>query len=140
MIKVIALDLEGTLISNAVSQFPRPGLLDFLNKCKSMCSRVVIFTTVREEVFRAVAKLLVSESCAPDWFETIEYINWHGKTKNLSFIPDVAVDEALLVDDMHLYVHPGQEASWVEISKFEHPYPETDTELSSILNEIQKRM
>jgi hypothetical protein len=32
-ISVLALDLEGTLISNAVSQFPRPGLLAFLECC-----------------------------------------------------------------------------------------------------------
>jgi len=30
MIKVITLDLEGTLISNAMSQIPRPGLFEFL--------------------------------------------------------------------------------------------------------------
>ena len=28
--RVLAMDLEGTLVSNAVSQLPRPGLYDFL--------------------------------------------------------------------------------------------------------------
>jgi hypothetical protein len=32
-IKVIALDLEGTLISNARRQIPRPGLYQFLEAC-----------------------------------------------------------------------------------------------------------
>lgn len=140
MIKVIALDLEGTLISNAVSQFPRPGLYEFLNQCKALCPRVVIFTTVREEVFRKVAKLLVLEGNAPDWFERIEYIDWSGKTKNLNYIPGVVPGEVLLVDDMSLYVHEGQEESWVEVEKYENPYPDTDSELGNVLNEIQKRM
>lgn len=30
---IIALDLEGTLISNAVTQFPRPGLRTFIDEC-----------------------------------------------------------------------------------------------------------
>jgi hypothetical protein len=35
-IKVLALDLEGTLISNAMSQIPRPGLYDFLEKVNNL--------------------------------------------------------------------------------------------------------
>ena len=45
---VIALDLEGTLISNAVSQFPRPGLYSFLEYCQENFSRIVIFTAVKD--------------------------------------------------------------------------------------------
>ena len=56
MIEVIALDLEGTLISNAISQIPRPGLNKFLELCRSITNRVVIFTAVKEEVFRGIAK------------------------------------------------------------------------------------
>lgn len=32
---ILAMDLEGTLISNVVSQIPRPGLLDFLGCVRS---------------------------------------------------------------------------------------------------------
>ena len=41
---VVAIDLEGTLISNAVSQFPRPGLYYFLEYCYKNFDRLVIFT------------------------------------------------------------------------------------------------
>ena len=53
--KVIALDLERTLISNAVSQFPRHGLFDFLENCRSISERIVIFTTVEDILFRSIA-------------------------------------------------------------------------------------
>jgi len=71
---VLALDLEGTLISNAMSQIPRPGLAHFLSQCKELFPRVVVFTTVKEELFRKIAGLLVEESVAPSWFADVEYI------------------------------------------------------------------
>jgi hypothetical protein len=54
----IALDLEGTLISNAVSQFPRPGLFTFLEYCHQNFDRVVIFTAVNEVRFRSISRTL----------------------------------------------------------------------------------
>ena len=45
---VLALDLEGTLISNAMSCIPRPGLFAFLEGCREMFARVVLFTAVLE--------------------------------------------------------------------------------------------
>jgi len=33
---ILALDLEGVLITNAISQFPRPGLRQFLTQCEEM--------------------------------------------------------------------------------------------------------
>ena len=74
MIEVIALDLEGTLISNAMSQIPRPGLKTFLELCYTITKRVVMFTAVSEEVFRAIAKRLVKEDYAPAWFAEMEYV------------------------------------------------------------------
>ena len=47
-IRVIALDLEGTLISNAHSQIPRPVLYRFLDTCHALVGRVVMCTTVSE--------------------------------------------------------------------------------------------
>jgi hypothetical protein len=62
----IALDLEGTLISNAVSQFPRPGLFTFLEYCyenfvgvaSRLETRLVIFTAVNEVRFRSISRTL----------------------------------------------------------------------------------
>jgi trehalose-6-phosphatase len=45
---ILALDLEGTLISNAISQIPRPGLVRFLNDMQSQFDRLVMFTTVSD--------------------------------------------------------------------------------------------
>ncbi len=136
-IAVIALDLEGTLISNAISQIPRPHLHTFLDGCKDITDRVVIFTTVKEERFRKIAQLLVSEAVAPEWFSTIEYINWHGKTKDLNFIPNSKTSEAVLVDDAVAYITTGQEKQWIEVKQFVSPYTGADSELPFILKQLQ---
>ena len=54
----IALDVEGTLISNSVSQFPRSGLFTFLEYCHQNFDRLVIFTAVNEVRFRLIARTL----------------------------------------------------------------------------------
>ena len=46
--KVLALDFEGTLVSNAISLFPRPCLYKFLEFCKINFGRIVIFTYVKQ--------------------------------------------------------------------------------------------
>src|SRR4051812_40492716 len=118
MFTTLALDLEGTLISNAMSQIPRPGLRAFLERCGLLFARVVIYTAVAEPRFRAIAALLVSEGNAPAWFAGIEYVKWDYTTKDLALIPGIAPGEALLVDDLPEYVHPGQEAQWVAVESF----------------------
>ena len=138
MLKVIALDLEGTLISNAMSQIPRPGLYEFLEGCKSITSRVVMYTTVNQDRFRKIANLLVEEGVAPDWFRSIEYISWEGKTKDLTLIPNNELESSVLVDDFHVYVHEGQESRWVEIKQFAHPYSENDKELELTLRVLNR--
>lgn len=136
---VIALDLEGTLISNAMSQIPRPWLGEFLEACKSICPRVVIFTTVNEPLFRNIARVLVEENVVPHWFCEIEYVNWVGPTKNLEFISSSNPKEVVLVDDFHIYIHPGQESSWIEIKQFEYPYQESELELQRVFEVLKQR-
>lgn len=137
---VLALDLEGTLISNAMSQIPRPGLSTFLRFCNGLFPRVVIFTTVIEPRFREIARLLVEESLAPVWFESIEYIAWQGPTKDLKFIADAEPSDVLLADDFERYVHPGQEAQWVQVDYFGYPYSADDTGLLRLRDALQARM
>ena len=86
-IKVIALDLEGTLISNARRQIPQPGLYQFLEACQALVGRVVMFITVEEPLFRRIATQLFEKRHAPHWFAKIEYIARDGETKNLALIP-----------------------------------------------------
>ncbi len=64
-IEVLALDLEGTLISNAMSQIARPGLRDFLEFCGAAFSRLVMYTFISEDRFRQIARMLVNEGSAP---------------------------------------------------------------------------
>lgn len=129
---VIALDLEGTLISNAVSQIPRPGLHAFLEYCRIAVPRVVVFTSVREAVFRDVAQMLVREGAAPDWFPGLEYVPWSGPHKDLQFIAGAEIDRTILVDDFAGYVLPGQEHRWLEVNPYSTPYPDDDAELRRV--------
>lgn len=137
-IEVIALDLEGTLISNAISQIPRPDLYVFLNGCREITERVVMFTTVSEPRFRQIANLLVSEGYAPSWFSTMEYIHWNGHKKNLRFIPNAKTEAIILVDDVEAYVLKEQSRQWIEIQQFASPYPDSDSKLLETLERLQK--
>jgi hypothetical protein len=65
---ILALDLEGTLISNAVSQIPRPGLRDFLDYARTTFDEVVLFTTVSRHMSLRIALLLAEEGHVPGWF------------------------------------------------------------------------
>ncbi|MFA0562744.1 NIF family HAD-type phosphatase [Vibrio sp. 10N.222.51.C8] len=132
-IKVIALDLEGTLISNAISQIPRPHLHTFLDGCLQITERVVMLTTVNEHRFREIAELLVSEGSAPAWFSSMEYIHWSGHKKDLSFVPNAETEAIILVDDVEAYVAEGQDSQWIEIEQFASPYPDSDDKLLEVL-------
>lgn len=137
---VLALDFEGTLISTAVSQFPRPGLFHFLERCQVLFERIVMFTSVPENQMRRIAQTLVREGAAPAWFQNVEYVQWGGATKNLALIRDCEVSEVLLVDDLAIYVHRGQHRQWVRIDPFEPPYPGSDTGLAKVLKELEQRL
>lgn len=137
---VLALDLEGTLISNAMSQIPRPGLAEFLTRCAELFPRIVMFTTVKEERFRKIACLLVDEKVAPTWFAGMEYIAWQGETKDLQFVPGVDPHQVLLVDDFEKYVHPGQEAQWLQVEHFDYPYSSEDRGLAEVFDALAARI
>lgn len=139
LVRIIALDLEGTLISNAVSQIPRPGLHGFLEFCKAVVPRVVMYTSVYEARFRDIASLLAAEGLAPEWFPTIEYVNWSGKHKNLTMIPNAEVHRTVLIDDFDGYVFPGQEARWIPILPYSAPYAEDDVELTRVRRVLEEK-
>jgi hypothetical protein len=130
---VLALDLEATLISSA-------GLFNFLERCRALFPRVVMFTTVREERFRVIAESLVAEGLAPKWFAGVEYVLWQGATKDLAFVPGCDITDCLLVDDLASYVHPGQESQWVEIEPFEPPFADADSGLAKVLAALEARV
>ncbi|MCD9088688.1 NIF family HAD-type phosphatase [Stenotrophomonas sp. SY1] len=136
---ILALDLEGTLISNAVSQIPRPGLLQFLQAVHSQFDRLVMFTTVDEDKFRRIATLLVSEGHAPAWFSKTEYTTWSGPTKDLRYVSPVLGD-ALLLDDHGPYVHVGQQMWWIEAPLFGSPYEDSDVGLQVARQRINLKL
>lgn len=136
---VLALDLEGTLISNAVSQIPRPGLSSFLVSVSETFDDVVLFTTVPRQSARKIASLLADEGHAPQWFAGIPYVEWEGSTKDLRLVSP-QLGQALLLDDHGPYVHPGQLEYWIEAPLFASPYPGTDNGLLISQVRIRERM
>lgn len=136
-IKTIALDLEGTLISTAISVFPRNELYDFLVFCNANFNRLVMFTAVKEIRFRSIAKILTEEKSVPEWFSSIEYINWNGKYKDLTFIPESNIKETVIIDDNKDYINPMQLDNWIPVVEFKYPY-NNDYELRKIIIILSK--
>ncbi len=136
---ILALDLEGTLISNAVSQIPRPGLMEFLNYASSTFNRIVMFTSVPQKVVAEITSLLVLEGRAPEWSHHLPYIEWDGPTKDLRFV-SAELGEALLLDDHGAYVHPGQHFLWIEAPLFAAPYSDGDEGLQLVIQRLEERL
>lgn len=137
---VLALGFEETLLSNAVSMVPRPGLLQFLDCAQRLFPRLVMFTAVNEETFRRIAAMLARDGAAPRWFSELEYVQWKGPTKDLRHIIEATPSQVLLVDDLAHRIHDGQESQWVPISAFEPPFNQYDDELSRVLQAIVDRL
>lgn len=131
--RIIVLDLEGTLISNAVSIFPRYKLFEFLTFLKNRYDKIVIMTCVEERVFRKVANILCKEGTAPDWFENLEYIDWRNKSqyKDLRFVSD-DISNVYIIDDFGVYIVPEQKGQWFKIKSFERPYKK-DNEFKKLM-------
>ena len=115
-IKVLALDLERTLVDDARSARPRPGLREFLAFCDDRFGRVAVFTTVEEADARAVIEDLADRGyVAPGLLARLEYVKWTGTHKSLEFVPAASPDEVLLVDDDAGWIRPDQRERWVAI-------------------------
>lgn len=119
-VKVLALDLERTLIDNAFSGRPRPGLADFLTFCYERFARVVIFTTVEEADARDVlTDLDDSGHLPPGMLDRTEFVSWCGEYKDLAFVQGAVPYEVLLVDDDGGWVRPDQLGRWIPIEGWE---------------------
>ena len=139
-IRVLALDLEGTLISNAVSIFTRPHLFSFLEFCHAHFERVVLFTAVSEHRVRYIIHLLADEGTVPQWFRDIECVRWKGPYKNLKFVDGAALEEVLLIDDQEHYIHPEQKTQWIPIQEYIRPYSDEDTALIELREQLCNRL
>jgi hypothetical protein len=119
-VRVLALDLERTLISDALSAEPRPGLFDFLTFCQSRFERVVLFTSVEQSEAREVLSQVARRGYLPPGFlNLLEYVEWTGEHKDLVFIPDSVPEEVLLVDDDPGWIRPDQRDRWVAITAWD---------------------
>jgi hypothetical protein len=137
--KVLALDLEGTLISNAMSQMPRKGLFDFLEWAFATFPRVELFTAVEADEARDVLHTLVDIGDAPVQTGTMPIVTWKGRYKSLEHIEYVAPEECLIVDDDEYWIRPEDRVRWIEIVCWETPY-RPDDELQRVRMEIQKKI
>lgn len=135
----LALDLEGTLISTAISVFPRPHLREFLEGCTNYFDRFVLYTSVAPERARAIAELLAREGDAPEWFADIEIVAWDRSrtVKDLQLVRYADLEATWLLDDQAVCVAEGQEERWIAAQEWLHPYPNDDTELLRILQWIE---
>lgn len=142
----LALDLEGVLITNAISQFPRPGLMNFLNECEKLFGRanICIFNTVDERRFRDIANRLVIDKYAPGWFSEINYVDWVGEHKDLRFV-DEDIGRVILVDDYPPYIKSSQKHRLIQINQYLEPYTHEapdmfDTEFERVIKLIRQKI
>jgi hypothetical protein len=119
-IRILALDLERTLISDAMSAEPRPGLFDFLSFCHQRFERIVMFTTVEQSEAQEILEQLSSRGFVPkELLDRLEYIEWSGEYKDLRFVPGSDPEEVLLVDDDPGWVRPDQRGQLVAIAAWD---------------------
>lgn len=135
--KTLALNLEGTLISNAMSQIVRPHLKYFLEEVNYKFDKIVIYTTVSEEKYNEILSLLLKEQNVPEWFKDVDNIKWSGKYKDLKYVSN-EISNVFILDDYEGYIVPEQKSQWIEIKQYEYPYTDNDNELMNILKVIKK--
>lgn len=135
---LLALDLEATLIDNAMSVIPRPGLFRFLTFCDVQFERVALLTTVDEESAREVLEQLAENRDAPsNLVSRIEYIDWQGEFKDLRCAANISPDEVLFVDDDDGWIHPSQIDRWVPIAPW---HGGDDRELPRVQSVLENRL
>lgn len=154
----LALDLEGSIISNAMSQIPRCHLLSFFRFCLSEFDHIVWFTAVRKSRALEVVKRLVSDGFLPPDALDVQYTDWpvnpeyQGEVdglftgqcyKDLSYVqemfPEVPIEHIFIVDDDIQWISPQQRQQWVEVEMWETPYPEDDVLLHAASVLLEKK-
>jgi len=136
---VVALDLERTLIDDALSGRPRPGLFEFAEFCHERFERVVLFTTVEDTDAREVLMALADSGAVPtDFLASLEYVAWSGEFKDIAFVPDAAPEHVVFVDDDGGWVRPDQREQWIEVMPWDGD--PADRELVRVRIELERRL
>jgi hypothetical protein len=138
----LALDLEGTLITDAISCFVRPGVRPFLDWCARAFTRIVIYSAVPDHYLHQVVEILVEEEDAPAWLAGVAF--FHPVERNGTKVKDLDVlgraGTAVIVDDYEGYILERQKPWWVGILQFTpHDDCESDRELENVRREIERR-
>lgn len=127
---LIALDLEGTLISNAVSQIARPGLFEFLEGCQRLADRVVIYSAVPAARAHLILEGLAAEGTMPAWAASLACFDiMPNGFKDLRAIGGCHAEHSVLVDDTPEVIAPDLRHRWVPVPMFQSPYPADDDAL-----------
>ncbi|WP_152208281.1 NIF family HAD-type phosphatase [Marinobacter changyiensis] len=137
---LICLDIEGTLISNAVSQIPRPHLYHFLTEVNKLAD-LVLYTSVSPTRTRKIQNLFVDEGVVPDWFGKLDALHPIGTTKPKAVAASYAptASRIFLVDDQEACIEEIEQDWWVAVHEYLPPYNTDDKELLRVLGELQMR-
>src|SRR5262249_7840352 len=118
--RILALDLERTLIDDAMSGRPRHGLFDFLSFCQVRFERLALFTCVeRPDAWEGLTPRSAHGPGPADFLRRLEYVQWSGEYKDLRFIPDSQPAEAILIDDDPGWVRPEQREWFVAVAAWD---------------------
>lgn len=141
MKRLFCLDLEGTIISNAISQIPRPGIFSFL-EFLSENGGVVLFTSVSPSRSSDIQRLLVAEGHAPYWFADLDVLNPEANLKRRGVAEAYApgMDQYLLLDDQAGVVDPSERDWWIPVAEFEPPYSADEDQLAMVQAELLTRL
>lgn len=140
MTSLVCLDLEGTIISNAVSQIPRPGLYDFLHQVSAIAD-LILYTSVSPERTEAIKQLIVSEGSAPESFLGVASIHPVATVKPRQLVPDISrYRDVVLVDDQRAVIADDELDWWIPVAEYQPPYPDDDHELEHVLSRIRERV
>ena len=121
---ILALDVEGVLVSNGVSQFPRSGLATFLDSCRALADDMVLFTSCNPVVVAGLQQTLVQEGAAPAWFADLAILYSPDGVKDLTRLGQ-PLDRVAIMDDQPT-TPVEQRHRWIPVVKWESPYAADD--------------
>lgn len=135
-LSLILLDLEGTLISNAVSVFPRPQLKEFLVAVAECADVVAIYSAAPATRVRQIIDILADEGGVPEWLRDVAVHYAHDGVKDLSrFGPPL--DRLVLMDDLPTCPE-DQRHRWIQVPAFEYPFADDDIGLLVALERLHR--
>jgi hypothetical protein len=134
--RTISLDLEGTIISTAVSQIPRPHLAEFGSFCMDFADGVEIRTGVNQEVAEEIMRLLVSEGSLPPRFR-YEIVDWDRRTDRKDLTnTGMPLERIVHIDDVPAFALPSQKHRWIIVPEFTG-IEDYDRELVEVVERVE---